>query len=61
MNKIFLIDFGISKKYLDDNGNHIEFNPYVPFIGNLIFSSKHAFKEVSLSRRDDIISLVYML
>ena len=30
-------------------------------MGNLIFSSKNAFREVSLSRRDDIISLAYVL
>jgi len=33
----------------------------VPFKGNIIFSSKHAFEQISLSRRDDIISLLYFL
>ena len=33
----------------------------MPFKGNLIFSSKNAFGEVSLSRRDDFISLIYFL
>ena len=61
MNKIFLIDFGISQRYLNDDGTHKEFYEKVPFMGNLIFSSKNAFREVSLSRRDDIISLVYVL
>jgi serine/threonine protein kinase len=29
--QIFLIDFGISKGYLDDNGKHIENGPNVIF------------------------------
>lgn len=33
----------------------------VPFKGNVIFSSKNAFQNISLSRRDDIISLVYFM
>jgi len=31
------------------------------FQGNLIFASKNAFKLNTLSRRDDLISLVYFL
>jgi hypothetical protein len=33
----------------------------VPFKGNAIFSSKNAFAKLTLSRRDDIISLMYFL
>ena len=33
----------------------------VPFKGNAIFSSKNAFARITLSRRDDIISIVYLL
>lgn len=61
MNKIYLIDFGISNKYLDEMGCHIKFSQDVPFKGNLIYSSKNAFAQCTLSRRDDIISLMYML
>jgi serine/threonine protein kinase len=61
MNKIYLIDFGLASKFLDDNGNHIKFCQDIPFKGNLIFSSKNAFAKVTLSRRDDIISLMYMI
>lgn len=59
--KIYLIDFGISHRYLDDNGNHIEYKRNVPFKGNLLFSSKNAFSRVTLSRRDDLMSLIYLL
>ena len=41
--QIYLIDFGISQKYLDENGDHINFQKNVPFKGNVIFSSKNAF------------------
>ena len=60
-NKIYLIDFGISIRYLNENGEHLPMKKKVPFKGNIIFSSKHAFEEISLSRRDDIISLLYFL
>ena len=33
----------------------------VPFKGNIIFSSKNAFSGYTLSRRDDVISLMYLL
>lgn len=61
MNKLYLIDFGISQSYLKENGEHIPFERDVPFKGNVIFSSKNAFDQLSLSRRDDIISLMYFI
>ena len=61
LNKMYLIDFGISQRYLDDQGNHVPFKSDVPFKGNIIFSSKNTFAQKSLSRRDDIISLIYFL
>ena len=42
-NKLYLIDFGISHNYLDDEGNHVPYLQDVPFKGNVIFSSKNAF------------------
>jgi hypothetical protein len=58
---LYLIDFGISTRYRDEQGNHVPFKENVPFKGNLIFSSKNAFARVTLSRRDDIISLMYFM
>ena len=60
LDNIYLIDFGISQKYLDDELKHMPFLENLPFKGNAIFSSKNAFSQYSLSRRDDIISLVYL-
>lgn len=61
MNKLYLIDFGISQKYQALDGSHLPFQRNVPFKGNILFSSKNAFDQISLSRRDDLISLMYFL
>ena len=61
MNQLYLIDFGISQKYLDEKGEHLPFKKDVAFKGNVIFSSKNAFAQYTLGRRDDIISLMYFL
>ena len=60
-NEIYLIDFGIAQRYVDECGRHIRFRKNVGFKGNVVFSSKNAFGEVTLSRRDDFISLIYLL
>ena len=61
MNKLFLIDFGIAQPYLTPEGAHMPFRRNIPFKGNVIFSSKNAFDQLTLSRRDDIISFMYFL
>jgi serine/threonine protein kinase len=58
---IVLIDFGVSKPFLDDSGEHLPLAENVPFSGNLMFQSQNAFKLVTLSRRDDLISLCYLM
>jgi len=60
-NQIYLIDFGLTSTYLDDLGNHKPMMTDVPFKGNMVFSSKNAFKRITLSRRDDIIALMYLM
>jgi hypothetical protein len=45
MNKLYLIDFGISQSYLTESGGHIPLERDVPFKGNVIFSSKNAFDQ----------------
>ena len=69
---MYLVDFGISKRFIDQENNHIPQRTGIPFIGNVVFASKNAFCEIGIfdlkpksfleqSRRDDIISLIYML
>ena len=38
MNKLHLIDFGMSQRYLADDGSHLEQQLNVPFKGNIIFA-----------------------
>ncbi|OMJ88313.1 hypothetical protein SteCoe_9817 [Stentor coeruleus] len=58
--KIFLVDFGFSRRF--KNGKfHKELKVLDKKQGNFLFASKNCHKGYSLSRRDDLISLGYML
>lgn len=59
--KIYLIDFGLSQKYLDDDGSHIKKQNLGYFSGNFMFASVNSCKGNSKSRRDDMESLFYLL
>ena len=54
------IDFGSSEPYMKD-GKHVKNFKQRKFNRNLTFVSKNYFKGNTLSRRDDIISIVYNL
>ena len=56
-----LIDYGLVGKFIDEYGMHKPRVQTKEFKGNLVFASKNAFKGQSLSRRDDLISLGYLL
>ncbi|CAD8166792.1 unnamed protein product [Paramecium octaurelia] len=60
-NQLFIVDFGISKFYKDENESHISLRERQPFIGTTRYASINAHKGLSLSRRDDMESLCYML
>lgn len=56
------IDFGLSQKYLNKNGTHIE--PGLPALygpGTIEFMSRNAHKNQILSRRDDIEGIGYLI
>jgi serine/threonine protein kinase len=59
--QICLIDYGIAKPWRNPDYTHIEKRQLDRFCGNVLFASRNAFKGQSLSRRDDLISLVYLL
>ena len=61
LSTIRLIDFGLCTNYLDAQGNHISFGNSEEFVGNLALSSKNAMNFNTLSRRDDLISLTYLM
>ena len=56
-----IIDFGLSKKYIDSNNNHIDMRVNRPTIGTMRYNSVDVQSGVEASRRDDMISLAYML
>lgn len=56
-----LIDYGLARKYLDAEGEHLPNLVQRVFRGNVIFASKNLFNLDTPSRRDDLISLCYLL
>ena len=59
--KIFCIDFGLAKKWIDETGNHIEFKPINKFCGTIRYASVNALRGLEQSRRDDLESIGYIL
>ena len=59
---IYLIDFGLSKRFRNEyNGEHIPYSDDRPFIGNARFASIYSHLGIEQSRRDDLISLSYII
>jgi serine/threonine protein kinase len=59
-NKIHLIDFGLSKLYIQDN-KHIEYRENKGMIGTARYASINSLKGNEQSRRDDLESVGYLL
>lgn len=59
--KCRLIDFGLARKYMDKNGKHVPNSTQRVFRGNVVFASRNLFNLETPSRRDDLISLCYLL
>ena len=59
---IYLIDFGLSKKYRSSRtGKHVQFSIPKRMTGTARFSSLNALKGYQVSRRDDLESIAYIL
>ena len=59
--KLRLVDFGLVSNYHDEEGNHIKQELCDKFKGSMLFASQHVFNFYITSRRDDLISLCYIL
>jgi len=59
--KLYIIDFGLSKRFLDDNNNHIPMKQHKKFTGTIRYLSTNIHNGNEPSRRDDLISIGYML
>ena len=58
-NQLYIIDFGLSKWFLDSSGNHIKEKTNKPMVGTIKYSSVNIHNGIEPSRRDDIESLCY--
>ena len=58
---VYLIDYGISKRYIKSSGDHIILTNYKPFIGTMRYASESAHHGFELSRKDDLESVGYSL
>eukprot|EP01080_Neovahlkampfia_damariscottae_P002470 gene2470-3179_t len=59
--KIFVIDFGLARKYISNDGKHKEPRKQVGFRGTGRYASINSHQEKELSRRDDLWSIFYVL
>ncbi|NBU33725.1 hypothetical protein EB118_06060 [bacterium] len=59
--KLYCIDFGLAKKYIKRNGQHIPFSDHRKFCGTVRYASIAAHKMCEQSRKDDLEAIGYIL
>mmetsp|Transcript_84659 Transcript_84659/g.202923 ORF Transcript_84659/g.202923 Transcript_84659/m.202923 type:complete len:411 (+) Transcript_84659:80-1312(+) len=60
-NLVYLIDFGLAKRYRDSNNQHIPWSQRKSLTGTARYASVNAHKASEQSRRDDMEALGYIL
>lgn len=60
-NTYYLIDYGLSKLYINNSGNHKEIKTNKSLTGSIKYSSLNVQNGIEPSRRDDLESLGYVL
>jgi serine/threonine protein kinase len=58
---IYIIDFGLCKRYIDNEDRHIKMRTDRELIGTPNFVSVHVHNGIEPSRRDDLISVAYVI
>ena len=59
-NNVYIVDFGLSRKFIDEKGNHLPIKSNQGIRGTLPFISMNTHSGIRMSRRDDIESLAYV-
>lgn len=61
MHEIRMVDFGFASQYVDKSGKHLPLSETEVFRSNMIFATINQFEFKNTSRRDDMMSLVYLM
>ena len=59
-NSVYIVDFGLSRKFIDEKRYHLPMKRNQGIRGTLSFISMNTHSGMTMSRRDDIESLAYV-